>query len=59
MDIKPTYDLKWKTLWQKEKFLVLINFFFCHYVFKKLSAKEVSESIYMRESDNHFPEKDF
>ena len=24
-----------KTLWQKEKLLVLSNFFFCHYVFKK------------------------
>ena len=32
---------KWKTLWQKEKY--------CHYVFKKLSAAEVSESDYMRE----------
>ena len=28
---------------------VLSNFFFCHYVFKKLSAAEASESIYMRE----------
>ena len=25
------------------------NFFFCHYVFKKLSAAEASESVYMRE----------
>ena len=24
------------------------NFFFCHYVFKKLSAAEASESVYMR-----------
>ena len=27
----------------------LSNFFFCHYVFKKLSAAEASESVYMRE----------
>ena len=33
---------KWITL------LVLSNFFFCHYVFKKLSAAEASESVYMR-----------
>ena len=39
-------------MWQKEKLLVLSNFFFCHYVFKKLSAAEVSESIYMRERVN-------
>ena len=38
-----------KTLWQKEKLLVLSNFFFCHYVFKKSSAAEASESVYMRE----------
>ena len=25
------------------------NFFFCHYVFKKPSAAEASESVYMRE----------
>ena len=37
------------TLWQTEKLLVLSNFFFCHYVFKKLSTAEASESIYMRE----------
>ena len=29
--------------------LVLNNFFFCHHVFKKLSAPEASESVYMRE----------
>ena len=40
---------KWKRLWQKEKLLVLSNFFFCHYVFKKPSAAEASESVYMRE----------
>ena len=38
-----------KTLWQKEKLLVLSNFFFLHYVFKKPSAAEPSESVYMRE----------
>ena len=38
-----------KTLWQKEKLHVLCNFFFCHYVFKKPSAAEASESVYMRE----------
>ena len=37
---------KWKTLWQKEK---KCNFFFCHYVFKKPSAAEASESVFMRE----------
>ena len=41
--------LKWKTLWQKEKLLVLSNFFFSRYVFKKLSAAEASERVYMRE----------
>ena len=44
-----TYDSKWKTLWQKEKLLVLSNLFFCHYVFKKPSAAEASESVYVRE----------
>ena len=28
---------------------VLCNFFFCHYVLKKLSAAEASESVFMRE----------
>ena len=46
-----TYDLKWKTLWQKEKLLVLSIFFFCHYVFKRPSAAE-AESVYMRERVN-------
>ena len=36
-------------LWQKEKLLVLSNFFFCYNVFKKMSAAEASESIYMKE----------
>ena len=38
-----------KTLWQKENLLVLSNFFICHYVFKKPSAVEASESVYIRE----------
>ena len=38
-----------KTSWQKEKLLVLSNFFFCRQVFKKPSAAEASESIYIRE----------
>ena len=41
-----------KTLWQKEKLHVLCNFFFFHYVFKKPSAAEASESVYMRERVN-------
>ena len=59
-----TYDLKWKTLWQKEKLLVLheqflllslIMFSKSHLSdFKKLSA-EASESVYMRERVNPFP----
>ena len=28
------------------------NFFFCHYVFKKPSAAEASETVYMRRRDN-------
>ena len=39
-------------MWLKEKLLVLSNFFFCHYVFKKPSAAEASESVYMRERVN-------
>ena len=42
----------WKTLWQKGKLHILCNFFFCHYVFKKPSAAEASESVYMRERVN-------
>ena len=34
--------------------IVLSNFFFCHYVFKKLSAADASESIYMRERLMHY-----
>ena len=37
---------------KKEKLHVLCNFFFCHYVFKKPSAAEASESVYMRERVN-------
>ena len=36
-----------KILWQKKKLLLLSNFFFCCHVFKKLSATEALESIYM------------
>ena len=41
-------------MWQKENLLVLSNFFFSLYVFKKPSAKEASESVYMRERVNFF-----
>ena len=37
--------------------LDLSNFYFCHYVFKKLSAADASESVYMRERDNHIQEE--
>ena len=37
---------------QKKKLLILSNIFFCHYVFKKPSAAEASESVYMRERVN-------
>ena len=49
-----TYDLKCKTLWEKDKLLVLSNFFFCHYVFKKPSSAKASESVYTREEINLF-----
>ena len=39
--------------------LVLSNFFFCHYVFKKPSATEASESVYMRERVNPFKHRRF
>ena len=32
--------------------VALSNFFFCHYVFKKLSAAEAPESAFMRERVN-------
>ena len=59
INIGPTFKLTlltlssrrlWKTLWQKEKLIVLSNFFFWHKFFKKPSAAEASESIYMRET---------
>ena len=50
--------LKVEKLWQKEKGLVLSNFFLCRYVFKKLSAAEATESVYMRERVNPFPHAD-
>ena len=46
-------------LWQKVENIVakaeiarLCNIFFCHYVFKKPSAAEASESVYMRKRVN-------
>ena len=32
----------------------IARFFFCHYVFKKLSAAEASESVYMSERVKSF-----
>ena len=46
---KYNHWIELKTWWQKEKLLVLSNFFFCLHVFKKLSAAEVSQSVYIRE----------
>ena len=43
--------LKVENIVAKGEILVLRNFFFCHY-FKKLSAAEASESVYMRERVN-------
>ena len=37
---------KWKTLWQKEKFEQFLLLPLCY---KKVSAAEASESVYMRE----------
>ena len=37
-----------------EKLLALSNFFFCRHVFKKLSAAEASQRVYMRERVNAF-----
>ena len=34
---------------KKKKLLIMSNFFICHHVFKKPSAAEASESVYMRE----------
>ena len=33
--------------------IFLSNFYFCHYVFKKPSVAEASESVYMRERVKH------
>ena len=41
-----------KTLRHKKKLHVLSNFFFCHNVFKNLSAAEVSGSVYRMERVN-------
>ena len=41
-----------KILRQKVELLVLSNFFLCRHVFKRLSAAEASESVYMRERVN-------
>ena len=41
-----------KNIVAKGELLVLSNFFFCHYVFKKPSAAEASESVYMTERVN-------
>ena len=41
--------LKVENIVAKGELHVLCNFFFCHYVFKKPSAAEASESVYMRE----------
>ena len=45
-------------LWQKVENIVakgeiarFEQFFFCHYVFKKLSAAEASDNVYMRERE--------
>ena len=38
---------------KKEKLIVLSKFFFCDYVFKKPSAAEALESVYMRERVKH------
>ena len=45
-----------KTWCQKEKLLVLSNFFLCRHVFKEPSAAEASESVYMRERVNTLTE---
>ena len=42
--------LKVENIMAKREIANLSIFFFCHYVFKKLSAAEASECVYMRES---------
>ena len=49
---KYNYWIELKTWRQNEKLLVLSNFFFCRYVFKKPSAVDASESVYMTERFN-------
>ena len=44
-------------MWQKKKLLLLSNFFFCHYVFKKPSAAEASDSDKVRERVKIFPRR--
>ena len=46
--------LKVENIVAKGEIAGLSNFFFCHYVFKKPSAAEASESVYMRERVNPF-----
>ena len=41
--------LKVENIVSKGEIACFDNFFFCRYVFKKLSAAEASESVYMRE----------
>ena len=52
-------------LWQKVENIVakgeiarFVQFLFCHYVFKKLSAAQATESVYMRERVNPYPHTD-
>ena len=47
---KNNYWIGLKALWQKEKMLIISNFFIYHKVFKS-SAAELSESVCMRERD--------
>ena len=39
MKIEESYPNKWKTLWEKEKLLVMSNFSFSHSVFKRLVSQ--------------------
>ena len=41
--------LKVENIMAKGEFAVFVQFFFCHYVFRKTSAAEASEIVYMRE----------
>ena len=44
--------LKVENIVAKGEIARMSNFFFCHYVFKKPSAAEASESVYIRERVN-------